>query len=775
MPANTGRILEILGEESVTLSGLSASLRGYLGYTARVLYAELRAIGREDLIRGDLATIREVSDTAQALADNIAIIRAHHRDTFAASKYTPPEVDDARALLDASIAQNKAWISTLQATQSDLAEMRPAWGERVGFALEPIPVFLTEMEEMIDLYRVHLSHMWYRKYQAQSTPDPFAMISCVPPDTLIETSDGLKQIQRIEVGDQVVTHKGGYGRVSCKMKRKASEKINVIKPYYTNIPLRISDEHPVMVLRGAKWWIHDLQKRGRPSPTGFPLVCQSQTGPEWVEAKDVKAGDVLVFPRNQQSETPVLDIERHLIFLNLDLRPYVDIENCYERGMSAKRIAKVLGTTTSNVYALMKGRGIKRRSYSKAWEHRRKPPEVKVDTSKIVIRGSWTHPIPKKLRINGEIMRLFGYYLAEGCAKQSIRWTFHPKEDNYADDVINILDKTFGFKASKYRADHELMVQANSNILALLFKKLFGGYAHNKRIPHWLLDSDEELLRMLVRGFWRGDGCFRKDRKLYSATTTSREMAFQLRLILHKLGVIPALYKVRAKGRTSRVRTHTIRAKHDRYTLEIPAFFNKAFERILGERNPEAETRNVLHGFLDDERVYVLIREVTKEDYEGHLYNLEVSNGNSYTANGPIVHNCFVYTSTPEKFKQQLLRSALDYLETDPEAFPTLGFALSSTSLRGKRKGNEGGGAFFRVEGLEVAKVDADELGDYEQDEIRYYVAFYRTVRGVVSIYREYYGRLEMTDGGWSIFAQDKSPPLWRLSDEKGWPGVLKP
>lgn len=181
MPVDARRIDEILGDESAIMSKLAASFRGYLGYTARVLYAELRAIGKEDLIRGDLKVIREASDTARALADNIALIRAYHTDIFAAAKYDPPEGVDEKGLLDAVIKQKKREIRALQSAQTDLTTMRPAWGERVGLALEPIPVFLAELEEMIprppQLFRIHVSHLWYAHYQIGSTPTPFLMAS----------------------------------------------------------------------------------------------------------------------------------------------------------------------------------------------------------------------------------------------------------------------------------------------------------------------------------------------------------------------------------------------------------------------------------------------------------------------------------------------------------------------------------------------------------------------------------------------------------------------
>lgn len=139
----------------------------------------------------------------------------------------------------------------------------------------------------------------------------------------------------------------------------------------------------------------------------------------------------------------------------------------------------------------------------------------------------------------------------------------------------------------------------------------------------------------------------------------------------------------------------------------------------------------------------------------------------------------FVYTRTPDKYTEEMFDSALDFLETDPEAFPTFGMALTSASLAAVRKGYSAPGAYYEVEGWEREQVDEDEKGDYNEDEWRYYLALYRTRGGRVEIYREYWGRLEpiVVGGkivGWRIYAQDKTEPVWKKSEELGWPEGLE-
>jgi hypothetical protein len=180
----------------------------------------------------------------------------------------------------------------------------------------------------------------------------------------------------------------------------------------------------------------------------------------------------------------------------------------------------------------------------------------------------------------------------------------------------------------------------------------------------------------------------------------------------------------------------------------------------------------------------------------------------------------FVYTRKKDKYKEWMFESALDFLERrgefedyemmhpeEPSAFPTFHAAEVGASKAALRKGFVAPGAYYEVEGWEFPReVDEDEKGDYNEDEWRYYVAFYRTRGNKVEIYREYYGKLEpvmvirskttkktkpitwdeyltrtLTEDEeiviltWKIYAQDKSEPIWKRTEELGWPDVLEP
>lgn len=123
----------------------------------------------------------------------------------------------------------------------------------------------------------------------------------------------------------------------------------------------------------------------------------------------------------------------------------------------------------------------------------------------------------------------------------------------------------------------------------------------------------------------------------------------------------------------------------------------------------------------------------------------------------------FVKTREPEKYPEEFMRSAIKFLTEDPEAFSTLGMAISNVGAlwvqRGKFK-EFSAGAYF-VDGSEVRPVDWDEVEEEARkfglspedliDQIRYYCAFYRIRMGAPRIYREYIGYLTFEDGRWVI------------------------
>ncbi|HEW89747.1 MAG TPA: hypothetical protein ENG43_00205, partial [Candidatus Bathyarchaeota archaeon] len=158
-----------------------------------------------------------------------------------------------------------------------------------------------------------------------------------------------------------------------------------------------------------------------------------------------------------------------------------------------------------------------------------------------VVVGSY--PINGRLPVNEKLMRLLGYYTAEGFMKENkVVFTFNLSEGDYVADLVNCLRELFGIDAKVYEHENKLVVDVNSKTLRIAMELVLGlrTGARNKTIPDLVLSASPSLQRQFLVGLFRGDGYYRPGRVL-TYTTASKELAASLSLLLLSLGVFPTI------------------------------------------------------------------------------------------------------------------------------------------------------------------------------------------------------------------------------------------
>ena len=129
---------------------------------------------------------------------------------------------------------------------------------------------------------------------------------CVPPDTLVITRDGLKPISEIKEGDYVLTHKGRFRRVTKVLKRWYKGKMIKIKVGYCSIPLLITPEHPILVVRNVR----DRQDTSWRKVLRRLLKSKTITiNYQWIPAEEITENDFVVFPRYKPEQEVKFDAE----------------------------------------------------------------------------------------------------------------------------------------------------------------------------------------------------------------------------------------------------------------------------------------------------------------------------------------------------------------------------------------------------------------------------------------------------------------------------------
>ena len=222
---------------------------------------------------------------------------------------------------------------------------------------------------------------------------------------------------------------------------------------------------------------------------------------------------------------------------------------------------------------------------------------------------------------------LLGRYVADGYICNSKR----PNRNNSYNHKVTFCigkDKLTEFKKATFNSRYHIGVTEDRTaykcrIIDINFMNLClqcGEGAENKNIPHWILNLPIEMLRTFLDGYMSGDGCYTNSN--YKATTISKKLAMGLCLCIAKVyGVGARIYKTKRKKKT---------------VIEGRIVNQKDSYEVVFTKEKRKQTNYV----AIDNIIWLPVRAIKKLDYPAQVYNLEVENDNSYTANNAIVHNC---------------------------------------------------------------------------------------------------------------------------------------
>jgi len=447
-------------------------------------------------------------------------------------------------------------------------------------------------------------------------------LHCLAPESPILTLNrGIQKIKDIKVGDRVLTHKGRFMKVSQVMKREYSGDVIRITPKKIGIPITLTPDHPVLSVKTELCSGINSREGSICSPerscyrmSNYKKIkyCKYVAGEEpyrkykteWIRARDLEIGDFVVYPRVNNK---VVGIEKIRIidyiddFLNVTGDSYDDIGTQYD----------------------LFGNPVKK---------------------KIVMNNSYSKKyckIPSEIELTGDIMRLFGYFISDGDhSGNSIEFTFNIGEEEYVEDIKEIMKNIFGLNYSYRMREHAHVVIYPNRVLQNMFQNMFcpkeyvtkkgkGSKAKIVRIPPEFLDLPLDKLTELVKGEWRGDGTTSDSG--YSITTTSETLANQLVYILSKFNILPALRIERSKNQNH----------EDKFHIEIYGKDVDIFGNIIGDIHPnrtKVEEKDSVY-LKGKNLFYVPIRNIEIVKYEGDVWNLDVEEDNSYISM-IAVHNC---------------------------------------------------------------------------------------------------------------------------------------
>lgn len=230
-------------------------------------------------------------------------------------------------------------------------------------------------------------------------------------------------------------------------------------------------------------------------------------------------------------------------------------------------------------------------------------------------------------RFTKSFLRLLGYYLAEGyiSAKNgAVAFSFNKNELKYIEEVKKLIKEITG-KDAKFRIrDNVGEVYINSRDFVRKVVKYGNKLARKKKLSEEIMLLPPKKQIEIVETFFNGDGNKYKRRPnnsfTYRLSTTSEKLAIQLQEILARNNIFSSIKKMRMKEGLIEGR------------------------RIKGGEIYEVSYRKKrVHKFFHStgKSFLVPIKQIKVEDYQGPVYNFEVtSNSHSYLVKGFAVHNC---------------------------------------------------------------------------------------------------------------------------------------
>lgn len=151
--------------------------------------------------------------------------------------------------------------------------------------------------------------------------------------------------------------------------------------------------------------------------------------------------------------------------------------------------------------------------------------------------------------------------------------------------------------------------------------KQFGRGASNKYLTSDILNLPQDKLQSFLMGYWSADGYVDKF-GLHKATSVSKTLIYGIGECIAKAYNRPYSIYMSERKKYCVIEGRTVNQKSS-YCVSFKLNANKQDQ-----------------SFYENGYVWCPIRNIVCEDYHGYVYNMEVENDNSYTANNIIVHNC---------------------------------------------------------------------------------------------------------------------------------------
>lgn len=458
--------------------------------------------------------------------------------------------------------------------------------------------------------------MMSQKYYTHATPTLFnsgtkrpQLSSCFVEGTPVHTMNGVKNIEDVEIGDEVVTHTGSVKKVAQLHRNPIGErKIYEIKPAGTP-RMYVTENHRLLSMS-------DEQERWGEKPA-------------WNTVEYLRVGDWIAIPNKQGGEASyVLDV---------------------------KTVLDEIPGDGYNITYRYEYEGDIVKPYSR-WIRRLASGEERVCEK----MGS---PFKRYWAFDEEMMELMGIWFGDGSVAhgknsrremtpRNINIVSHNTNTVLIDFVTKALFDKLGVKHVSVSRDAHNMVSmtVNSQYIAQIFKHVFKCKFDGKRIPHFFNTMDRNCIKSFLCGLVSSDGCLSRLGAIV-VQLTNPPLVQDIFHLARSVNIPITMTLMHSEGKKA---TGRINIPYNIVSGKIKKFYNDArIEDQYKEENNWKQTRII------DGTTFMRLNIKTPTDMKPeYVYTLGIEGDHSYSIGGIIAENCFLLS-----MKNDSIRGIYDTLQ----------------------------------------------------------------------------------------------------------------
>ena len=464
---------------------------------------------------------------------------------------------------------------------------------------EAIQVANNNINDIIETYNL-LSEGMY----THATPTLFnsgitrnALSSCFVAGTKVFTLKGPKNIENVEIGDEVITHLGNIKKVVQLHKNLLNDR--------SIYDLKVLGTPNINVTGNHKFW----------SITKEQLKHNEQ--PQFNSVENLREGDYISIPKHNFIYEPIsIDVKKYLYSLNAN----ITIEYTEDKEYLYPKLY---------------------------WEQK----EIVTKTGLRKLRHSRKHtPIKKNIIIDSDFAFFLGVWLGDGHiitnknnkngGIRGIGITVHKDNRVLIDDLTKKIYNIFGIHA-KITGEQKNIIQLHIHSMPIgnMFYDLFGKYFNGKKIPPFVYKWDKIMIDRLIEGLITSDGCVTTSGTV-TFTMANIKLVKSLFSIFRNIGIMCHYTEEKKLKKGGTALTAKVAFNKTYVNLNnVLKFYNDNRLNEWSNRITHIQPYKIINNntFIKVENIRINT-ELTPE----FVYTLGVEDDHSYVVEGLIAENCFL-------------------------------------------------------------------------------------------------------------------------------------